>query len=57
MARNIEIKARIESLVPSDGEYHAPGVEEAHRLMAALGIPATHLIEGAYVDLLAQRRA
>jgi predicted adenylyl cyclase CyaB len=44
-------------VVLSDGERHEPGVEEAHRLMAALGIPATHLIEGAYVDLLTQHRA
>jgi len=44
-------------VVLSDGERHEPGVEEAHRLMAALSIPATHLIERAYVDLLSQRRA
>ncbi len=44
-------------VVLSDGEHHEPGVEEAHRLTAALGIPTTHLIEGAYVDLLSQRRA
>jgi len=44
-------------VVLSDGEHHEPGVEEAHRLTAPLGIPTTHLIEGAYVDLLSQRRA
>ena len=44
-------------VVLSDGERHEPGVEEAHRLMAALGISATHLIEGAYVDLLSRRHA
>jgi adenylate cyclase class IV len=43
-------------VVLSEGEGQEPGVEEAHRLMAALGIPATHLIEEAYVDLLAQPR-
>jgi hypothetical protein len=37
MARNIEIKARI----------------EAHALMQRLGIGPAQLIDGAYVDLLA----
>jgi predicted adenylyl cyclase CyaB len=44
-------------VVLSEGEPSAPGVEEAHTLMAALGIAPTQLIEGAYVDLLAQKHA
>ena len=40
-----------------DGEQAASGVEDAHQLMAALGIAPAQLIEGAYVDLLAQRHA
>ena len=43
-------------VVLSDGEPPGPGVEEAHKLMAALGIAATQLIEGAYVDLLGRPR-
>ena len=39
-----------------DGEGTTPGIEEAQRLMALLGISSTQLIDGAYVDLLAQRR-
>jgi len=41
----------------SEGEPSASGVEEAHGLMAALGIAPTQLIEGAYVELLAQKQA
>jgi predicted adenylyl cyclase CyaB len=44
-------------VVLSEGEPSARGVEEAHKLMAALGIASTQLIEGAYVDLLAQKHA
>lgn len=44
-------------VVLSEGEPSAAGVEEAHKLMAALGIAPTQLIEGAYVDLLAQKHA
>jgi predicted adenylyl cyclase CyaB len=44
-------------VVLSEGEQSASGVEEAHKLMAALGIAPTQLIEGAYVDLLAQKHA
>ena len=44
-------------VVLSEGEPSAAGVEEAHKLMAALGIAPTQLIEGAYVDLLAQKQA
>jgi predicted adenylyl cyclase CyaB len=36
-----------------DGEPAQGGVAEAHGLMAALGIAASRLIDGAYVDLLA----
>ena len=56
---------RVESLghflelevVLSEGERPEPGIEEAHRLMTSLGIEDGQLIEGAYVDLLAQLRA
>jgi predicted adenylyl cyclase CyaB len=41
----------------SDGERPEAGAEEAHRLMAALGIAHGQLVEGAYVDLLSQRCA
>jgi len=44
-------------VVLSDGEEPGPGVEEAHRLMTALGIEPAQLVEGAYVDLLARQRA
>jgi predicted adenylyl cyclase CyaB len=39
----------------AEGEPSASGVEEAHRLMASLGIAPAQLIEGAYVDLLAEQ--
>jgi predicted adenylyl cyclase CyaB len=42
-------------VVLAEGEQVEKGVEEAHRLMAALGIGPGELIEGAYVDLLAER--
>lgn len=38
----------------AEGEQSA---SEAHKLMAALGIASTQLIEGAYVDLLAPKHA
>jgi adenylate cyclase class IV len=44
-------------VVLADGESAADGAREAHRLMAQLGINASQLIEGAYVDLLAASRA
>ena len=44
-------------VVLSEGEPSASGVEEAHKLMAALGVAPTQLIAGAYVDLLAQKHA
>jgi adenylate cyclase class IV len=44
-------------VVLSDGEHSELGVEEARNLMDALGIAPGQLIEGAYVDLLAQQRA
>jgi predicted adenylyl cyclase CyaB len=43
-------------VVLSDGEEPGPGVEEAHRLMTALGVEPAQLVDGAYVDLLARRR-
>jgi len=42
-------------VVLSDGDRSDPAVEEAHNLMAALGITPAQLIEGAYVDLLARQ--
>ena len=39
-------------------DEHEPsevGVREAHKLMAQLGVESSQLIEGAYVDLLAQQ--
>ena len=44
-------------VVLSDDEPVQAGIEEAHALMAALGIAAAQLVEGAYVDLLEERRA
>jgi predicted adenylyl cyclase CyaB len=40
----------------SEGERGEQGMEETHNLMASLGIATAQLIEGAYVDLLAQQR-
>ncbi len=42
-------------VVLRDGEPPEDGVREAHALMAQLGVEATHLVEGAYVDLLEAR--
>ncbi len=39
-------------VVLADGEPAELGVQEAHRLMAKLGVQGSDLIEGAYVDLL-----
>ena len=44
-------------VVLSESERREPGVEEMHTLMASLGISVAQLLEGAYVDLLAQQRA
>jgi len=44
-------------VVLAEGEPSGPGVEEAHALMIALGIAPAQLVEGAYVDLLAQHHA
>ncbi|MDI1349568.1 class IV adenylate cyclase [Aquabacterium sp.] len=38
-----------------DDELPEIGVQEAHDLMARLGVKPSQLIEGAYVDLLSQR--
>jgi predicted adenylyl cyclase CyaB len=43
-------------VVLEEGELAEAGVREAHSLMARLGVDPSHLVEGAYVDLLAQRR-
>jgi adenylate cyclase len=42
-------------VVLAEAEQSERGVEEARRLMAALGVDLGQLIEGAYVDLLAQQ--
>ena len=42
-------------LAEDEGLEH--GVAEAHALLARLGIPASDLIEGAYVDLLRSAQA
>jgi adenylate cyclase class IV len=44
-------------VVLAESEPSAAGVAEAHKLMAALGIALTHLVAGAYVDLLAHKQA
>lgn len=43
-------------VVLEDGELAEAGVREARCLMAKLGIQPSQLVEGAYVDLLAQER-
>lgn len=43
-------------VVMQDGEPLAEGVDEAHRLMAALGVAKEQLVDTAYVDLLAGHR-
>jgi predicted adenylyl cyclase CyaB len=40
-----------------EGELAEAGVQEAHNLMAELGVQPSQLVEGAYVDLLAQAGA
>ena len=42
-------------VVLEEGETTEVGVKEAHKLMVKLGVEPSQLIEGAYVDLLAQR--
>ena len=42
-------------VVLAEGERPDAGVDEARRLMTALGITEAQLVEGAYVDLLAHR--
>jgi predicted adenylyl cyclase CyaB len=39
-------------VVLADGEPAQAGMEEAHRLMALLGIAPAQLVQGAYVDLV-----
>jgi predicted adenylyl cyclase CyaB len=43
-------------VVLSEGESTRPGIEKAQGLMALLGISSAQLLDGAYVDLLAQRQ-
>ena len=42
-------------VVLSDGEVPESGIEDAHRLLASLGVHTSQLEAGAYVDLLARR--
>lgn len=42
-------------VVLREGELTEDAVAEAHRILTALGITPEQLVEGAYVDLLAQR--
>ena len=42
-------------VVLADGDSVEAGIEEAHGLMARLGVERTQLVEGAYVDLLARQ--
>lgn len=44
-------------VVLDEGEPTDVGVREAHELMAKLGVEPSQLIEGAYVDLLAQLKS
>ena len=44
-------------VVLDDGEPAEHGIREAQELMSKLGVEPSQLIEGAYVDLLAQKRA
>lgn len=44
-------------VVLKDGEPAEAGISEAHALMEQLGVNSSQLIEGAYVDLLAESRA
>lgn len=44
-------------VVLAENEPGEVGVREAHKVMNRLGVEQSQLIEGAYVDLLAQRRA
>lgn len=44
-------------VVLDEGESPEAGVQEAHDLMARLGVEPSQLIEAAYVDLLSQKRA
>ena len=44
-------------VVLQEGELAEAGVQEAHNLMAELGVQASQLIEGAYVDLLSRTDA
>jgi predicted adenylyl cyclase CyaB len=44
-------------VVLRDGEPEADGIAEAHALMARLGVDPRQLVEGAYLDLLANPRS
>lgn len=39
-------------VVLDDGEPAGPGVREAHGIVERLGVPTSHLVDRAYVDLL-----
>lgn len=42
-------------VILAEGEPLAAGVQEAHEIMASLGVEPSQLIEGAYLDLLARQ--
>jgi predicted adenylyl cyclase CyaB len=42
-------------VVLNDGEPAEHGIREAHELIARLGVEPSQLVEGAYVDLLAEK--
>jgi len=44
-------------VVLAEGESSQSGIEAAHYLMAQLGVEPSQLIEGSYVDLIAERNA
>lgn len=44
-------------VVLADGESSASGIEQANHLMRQLGVESSRLIEGSYLELLAERRA
>lgn len=44
-------------VVLAEGESSQSGIDVAHHLMAQLGVESSQLIEGAYVDLIAEKSA
>ena len=44
-------------VVLAEGESSQSGIETAHQFMAQLGVEPSQLVEGAYVDLLTEKRS